>query len=232
MFRWVPLNPNLLNPNSWLIQKNCRESEAISPVLNFMLDSKFEGFLVFLFRIKREAPVFKGLLSRVHRIRTAMSGENIHQFGTDALFTLNLILDWIHKGIGKLKLNSIRIVFHFLVNSHTSSLKTKWLWFLNLLWTLPQLCIWLNEMLVWVTHNILDLSLTELTSTVLGLNCPIHSLCLQTRSCWATTWVIVQIWITCSVVVCVLQGCKKEQSQHLIWVFLFRRGSRLKVGPG
>ena len=31
VYRWVPVNLNMLDPNSQRIQKNCRESETISP---------------------------------------------------------------------------------------------------------------------------------------------------------------------------------------------------------
>ncbi len=46
-YRWVPLNPNMDNPNSWLIKKQTGRKFPISPILNFMLNSKvakFEGF--------------------------------------------------------------------------------------------------------------------------------------------------------------------------------------------
>ncbi len=51
--RWVPVDPKMLNPNFWFIPKNHGGCVPILPGLNVTLNLIF-----FLFRFKREAPVY------------------------------------------------------------------------------------------------------------------------------------------------------------------------------
>ena len=65
MYRWIPLNPNMDNPNSWLFWSPMEITHVdlqISYVLICPLNpkfAKFEGFSLGIpfFRMKREAPV-------------------------------------------------------------------------------------------------------------------------------------------------------------------------------